>query len=402
VIAGLLSDHRAPDLRGLTHGRAFREAVRQNVQSFRQQVRASGVAPDTVALITARTVSSWGEDRPVEIAGIAEGAGLPVDDLLAFNACHGLVVPDECTVLMAVGAAGANGSTMFLKNSDKIGADSLVGEGFHRYKEINVVVDLRGASGRRIVGVAAAGNTGLKMGINDAAVAAGSNIARTVQLAERRVNVTQFRAIDRAQILRDGLEYDSPPEAARWALELMMDSPTSTPGNVEFAGPDVAFVVEGSYQHWAVEEIRDRVAARSNMFVLLNDLNDPGDRSSRTRYARALELLRPLEGRVRLKHLRAFSQDHENGPGLNSICRHSPDHRDETSLSAMVATLNRGDGAPQVQFALGKPCWAWNDPEGVVSITLDEPPEAIPEAFRTGEVWRRLYVEEPRTVEASR
>jgi hypothetical protein len=391
VIAGFLSHRGGPLDRGLAHGQAFAPAVRHNVQGI---LRATASLRE--ASLARASRSAFSEARIAELEGIAEGAGLAVQHVVAAELLRPLIAPDECTVMMAVGTAAAAGHTVFMKNSDKIGADSLVGDRFHRFKEINVVVDLVGDAGRRIVGVVAAGSTGLKMGVSDTGVAAGSNIARTTELRERRVNVTQLRAQDRGQILRDGLEHATAEDAARWAAGAMIENPTDTPGNVEFAGPDVAFVVEGSYRSWNVVEVRDTVAARTNMFVEMGRLNDPEDRSSRARYERCLALLEQVAGEAGPEQFRAFSQDHANGPGLDSICRHSRDHRDETSLSAMVVQLDPDPARIRVDIALGKPCWAWNDPGGVVTLSMADPPDVIPEAFRSGEAWRRLYTEDPR------
>lgn len=390
MIAGVLAHAGGPEERGLAHGRSFAPAVARNVAGI---LTTAGARARTSA---ERRADGLPASRRTELEAIAAGADLPAEDVIAAELLRPLVTPDECTVMMAVGSASATGRTVFMKNSDKIGADSLVGDRFFKFKEINVVVDLVGDSGRRIVGVAAAGSTGFKMGVNDAGVAAGSNIARTTELRERRVNVTQLRAQDRGQILRDGLEYGTPEEAARWAVAAMLENPTDTPGNVEFAGPDVAFVIEGSYRSWSVVEIHDAGVARTNMFVEMSRLNDPEDTSSRARYDRCLALLEPLAGDVAPEHLRAFSQDHANGPGLDSICRHSADHADETSLSAMVVQLDDQPTGIRVDIALGKPCWAWNDPGGVLSLSLADPPTTVPEAFRSGDTWRRLYLEEPK------
>jgi len=390
VIDGVLSHRGGPRERGLAHGQVFGSAVRNNVAGV---LTAAGPTERAAALSRADRFTAARLD---ELEGIASGAGLAANHVIAAEVLRPLVVPDECTVMMAVGSASASGRTLFMKNSDKIGADSLIGDRFYKFKDINVVVDLVGESGRRIVGVVAAGSTGLKMGVNDAGVASGSNIARTTELRERRVNVTQLRAQDRGQIVRDGLEYETAEEAARWAVAAMVENPTDTPGNVEFADPEVALVVEGSYRSWSVVEIRDSVVARTNMFVEMDRLNDPDDRSSQARYERCTELLASVEaGELKPLHLQTFSQDHVNGPGLNSICRHSADFRDETSLSAMVVQLDRDPAGIRLDIALGKPCWAWNDGDGVLSMSLADPPDSAPETFRSGEVWRRLYVEDP-------
>jgi hypothetical protein len=41
----------------------------------------------------------------------------------------------------------------------------------------------------------------------------------------------------------------------------MIENPTDTPGNVEFAGPDVAFVVGGSYHSWSAVKAVDGILA---------------------------------------------------------------------------------------------------------------------------------------------
>lgn len=399
MIHGFLRHAGSAGDRGYAHGRAFRSAVRTNVASFWAAVRSGGHDPSAVVAAVRERAHDLSARRLEEIGGIAEGARLLAGSVLAYDLLRGSFFPDECTVMMAVGSASATGDTIFMKNSDKIGSDSLVGDRFFRHKEINVVVDMTSETGRRIVGVAAAGATGLKMGVNDAGVATGSNIARTTELKERTVDVTQMRAIDRGQVLTDGLAYGSAQEAARWAVAAMAERPTSTPGNVEFADARSAYVIEGSYRHWAVEEIHDRAVIRTNMFTLLDRLNDPGDESSQTRFARGNDLLAEVGEGVRPEDFRRFSQDHEHGPSLNSICRHSPNHEDETSLSAMIVALDGEDPArTRIEIALGKPCWAWNDPEGVLTMTMGDGPESIPEGFSTGERWRRFYDEDARLV----
>ncbi|MGH8915502.1 MAG: hypothetical protein ACRDZM_13420, partial [Acidimicrobiia bacterium] len=197
-------------------------------------------------------------------------------------------------------------------------------------------------------------------------------------------------------ILREGLGNRTVDEAAHEAIEAIIDTPMATPGNVEFADADSMVVIEGSYDHLAMERSRDRVVVRSNMFVLLGELNDPQDTSSPARYRRALELLGPRAGGVTTDDLKSVSKDHGNGPGLDSICRHSEDYHDETSLSAMIVATNRDDpGKTSVDIAVGKPCWAW-DHGGVVSLEMGEPHELIAERFLNGDAWKDFYREDAR------
>ena len=96
-------------------------------------------------------------------------------------------------------------------------------------------------------------------------------------------------------------------------------------------------------------------------------MNDPEDVSSYCRLVRCTELLKAKQGRLAPDDFIAFSADHANGPGLNSICRHSPEVRDETSQSAQVAQIDAANPAKtRVWLALGKPCWAWREAGGSI------------------------------------
>jgi hypothetical protein len=331
-----------------------------------------------------------------EIAGIAEGAALRFGDVLAYNLYGDRVFPDGCTVMMAVGAAGHDGNTLFLKNSDQVGSDSMVGPTFDRNKEIYVIQVIVPDEGNRIIGVSAAGRTGIKMGLNDKGVATGSNIARTVELRERKVDITKVRASDRTQLMRQGLEKDSAMAAASYVTGLVLESPTSTPGNIEFADSKEAVILEASYAQHALEVIRDRVAARANRFQVLEYTNMPEDVSSVCRYQRAMELLRTHEGQLTVEKLIEFSRDHVNGPGPNSICRHGGHYSEEVSLGAAVIEIDRT--APQkstIVMALGKPCHAWRDEAAMLRLTMEATPDSLPAGFVDGSVWKRFYSEEP-------
>jgi hypothetical protein len=331
-----------------------------------------------------------------EVAGIAEGSRLAFEDVLAYNLYGDRVFSDGCTVMMAVGAAGHNGNTLFMKNSDQVGSEAMAGPNFDRNKEIYVIQVIVPDQGNRIVGVSAAGRTGIKMGLNDKGVATGSNIARTVELRERKVDITKVRASDRTQLMRQGLEKDSALAAASYVTGLVLENPTSTPGNIEFADSKQAVILEASYTHHALEVIRDQVAARANRFQVLEYTNQPEDVSSVCRYRRAMELLRANEGQLTLEKFVEFSRDHVNGPGPNSICRHGSHYSEETSLGAAVVEVDRN--APQksaIVIALGKPCHAWRDEAAILRLTMEAAPKSVPAGFVDGSVWKRFYSEEP-------
>lgn len=381
---------------GRSTGVAAAPFVRANIAAFWQAIKAMGHRRDWLLGKAKEEIGLLGSHFVDEIAGIADGSRLAFADVLAYNLYGDYVFSDGCTVMMAIGQAGHNGNTLFMKNSDQVGNDSMVGPNFDRNKEVYVIQMVAPDEGNRLIGVSAAGRTGIKVGVNDKGVATGSNISRTIELRERKVDISQVRASDRTQLMRQGLEKNTAAEAANLVSRLIIESPTSTPGNIEFADSKEGLIIEGSYTHQAIEVVRDQVAARANRFQLLEYTNQPEDVSSVCRYQRCLQLLREHEGQLTLEKFMEFSRDHANGPGPNSICRHGSHYREETSLGAAVIEIDRQ--APEkstIIIALGKPCHAWRNPEGYIKLAMDSDPAEVPTGFFDGNVWKKFYSEEP-------
>ena len=381
---------------GVCHGELAASAIRSNLEIFWQTLKSRGWDRAQLLLSAASDQAPLPPLRLQEIRGIAAGSRLPYPELLAYNLYHATAFPEECTVIMAIGSASANGHTLFMKNSDQVGSEKMVGPQFHQNKEIYVVQMVQLDNGNRIVGVSAAGSTGIKVGVNKMGVAAGSNIARTKELSERRVDITKVRASDRTQLLREGLEEPSARAAAQRIVAKLMEAPTSTPGNIEFADAGEGWIIEGSYDRVAVEVLRNQAGCRANRFQIMEALNSPEDVSSICRYVRCQHLLTENAGHLTFEKLVEFSQDHANGPGPNSICRHGDHFRDETSLGAAVIEINpEQPERSRIAVALGKPCHAWRDHEGwvVLEVGTDEP--KVPQQFLDGGIWKRFYTEEP-------
>lgn len=380
---------------GRMHGQLLRDVVRFNLANFWKGCCAAGLHRSIVLESAKRVAQDYCDRILEEIRGIAVGADVDVNELLAFNLCHGALFADECTVMFAMGDATASGNVLFLKNSDKIGSSSMVGENFYQNKEINVVVAIQPQEGPTMIGVSSAGSTGFKMGVNDRGVVAGTNIVRTSELRERKVDTTEMRALDRVQLARDGLMYPTAMEAAKAVSGRVAECPTATPGNIEFVDSKAGVIVEGSYDRVALQVVKSGIASRANAFVALRELNDPADVSSQCRYARTQRLLTQNSGKLTSDLMKRFSQDHSNGPGPNSICRHGEHYEEETSQSAMIVELNQ-QNPRQTRFwiAMGKPCHSWPHPDGSFEGTMDQL-DRVPEGFLNGETWKRFWKEEP-------
>ena len=391
----ITSVYGSPYERGLSIGYQIPWAIEQNVANFWSLLEQKGFSRSWLL----EKIDSWKPDetRHEEILGMAKASGVNPADLLSFNALRKIFMPDECTMMMAMGDSTASGNTIYLKNSDKVGGKQLVGEKYHSYKEINVIKFEKSEDGTNIIGVAAAGETGLKMGINDKGVATGSNISRTTELKNKKVDLTRIRALDRAELLRRGLYYPNALEAGKAILDEILENPMATPGNVHFADASGVYLLEGSYDRVAVQHLQQGIAVRANGFVLMRELNDPNDISTQARFIRSSNLLQENKGGLTMDKFVQFSQDHENGPGLNSICRHNADFAQETSLSASVMEIDRNSPAnSKIKIALGKPCHAWNNPGGNITLMAGSEFEEIPEDFKNGSAWKRYYSETPK------
>lgn len=398
IYVGYGSFHRI----GRGHGERFSDAIGHNLDWFFRTMVRCGWSREDLWHRALRLERTLADHRRDEINGIAEGAHQPYPEVLAYNLFYGEAHPDGCTVMFAFPDATASRKLLFMKNSDKIGRDDMVGQGFYQNKEINVVLALRPEGKAAILGVSSAGSTGVKMGVNDRGVATGTNIARTTELRQRSVSTSQERALDRVQMARDGLECATALEAGNRAVESLSERPMDTPGNLEFVDPTVAYVIEGSYDRLAVQFIRRGVGVRTNRFVVLESLNDPEDLSSYCRYIRCTQLLRAREGKLTLEDFVGFSGDHANGPGPNSICRHGVHYGEETTQSALVAVIDPDDPTlTRIDIALGKPCWAWRDAAGHLSLTMRFRRGEIPVEFQDGSVWKRFWTEQPHPAEAA-
>jgi hypothetical protein len=384
---------------GKSQGLRLRNTIRFNLSNFFTGAAAAGLKRLPLLESAKRLAQDHSDSILKEIRGMAAGAQVEEADLLAFNLCHSAVFADECTVLFAMGDATASGKVLFLKNSDKIGGASMVGPNFYEHKEINVVLVIRPEHGPAIIGVSAAGSTGLKMGVSELGVVAGTNIARTAELATRSVDTTQMRALDRIQLAREGLSKPSALEAANFVAGRLAENPTATPGNIEFVDSTAGVIVEGSYDRVAMHVVRSGIASRANAFVAFRELNDPADISSQSRYARTQQLLSEHRGRLTPDLMKQFSQDHTDGPGPNSICRHGTHYEEETSQSSMIVELEPGNPRlTRFWIAMGKPCHAWRHPEGNFAGRMDQL-DRVPQGFLSGETWKRFWSEKPNPYE---
>jgi len=99
----------------------------------------------------------------------------------------------------------------------------------------------------------------------------------------------------------------------------------------------------------------DRIVTRTNHFVHSQSTETE---SSTQRRDRALELL-ATDGQIDRDRLWTIAQDHANGPGDASICRHPEPETDEPHAFGQLTTASTAlfeGGSPVIEVALGNPC----------------------------------------------
>jgi hypothetical protein len=384
-------------------GRRRREAIRHNLRGFWAAAERRDVDRETIYDEADAHESDLSTDRRGEIECKAEGAKLPYRDLLAFTLFEEEVLSDGCSVAVATGEAAATGDTVFFKQSDKRGSEEFDGEYHHGHQQINVVRVEQPEGLNRVVGVAAAGSTALKMGMNDEGVAVGSNFAHSTTYDEDdESDPLSWAAVSRGEYMRQGLLHgDSAVDVAQHIASKLFEEPMTSPGSITIADASRAVVLEGEFTHLASEWVEDGVVTRANKFELLDDLSPPESEipSSYRRYGRLTDILDERAGEVTVETMRDLSVDHANGPGPDSVCRHQEaDYTDATSLSSAVFDIDgENPERSDVYVALGRPCHAWRTEEGDgwVRLTPSVTAEDVPERFRSGEAWLDHYVEEP-------
>ncbi|MWV38438.1 C45 family peptidase [Natrialba sp. INN-245] len=393
--------------RGRETGTRLREAIEHNLEGFWQAVANRGLDRETVHEEARANRERLTESTRSKIHGMADAAGVPQRDLLAFNLFEETLVTDGCTTAIAAGEASATDETIFFKQSDKKGADEFEGENYHKHNQINVVSVEDPDDKNKVIGVTAAGSTAVKMGMNDQGVAIGSNISRTVTFDEDGKDSKDWAAASRGAYMREGLLHgDTAEEVAQHITPMLFSDPMSSPGNIPIADAEKAIILEGEFTHLASEWVEDDVIGRGNKFEVLSDLARSREEipSSYSRHERVMEVLEAENGDVTAETMRDLSMDHENGPGLESICRHEEnDYTDETSLSSAIFELD-GDEPENstIYIALGKPCHSWRTEEGDGWLALEAgaSEDDVPERFLTGDAWFDHYTEEPYEGEA--
>ncbi|MDG5819999.1 C45 family autoproteolytic acyltransferase/hydolase [Natronococcus sp. A-GB7] len=216
------------------------------------------------------------------------------------------------------------------------------------------------------------GTVSIFKGVNDRGL-----VAANTYIDSERADVDPEDQLRNGTVIRVLLEECATVEEARSLLESV---PTR-----QLCGQTLFLADEADAVLLEVDPVAERIAAddapvvaRTNHFVLSSSTETE---SSLRRRRRALSLL-DGSGYPDRDELWAVAQDHENGPGDESICRHPEPETDEPHAFGQLTTASAAvfeGGSPAIEVAMGNPCtgrrtrWSFGD--------------EIPIDLRTGRRW---------------
>lgn len=266
-----------------------------------------------------------------ELEGIAEGAGLPLEELF-LGMCEELWEPSfwrrGCTDFAARGRATVDGSTLLAHNNDM--PPDMEGR--------LVILRVKAGDEPEFLAVADAG-LGISAGFNAAGIALTGNevSARDVRPGVPRLLIV--RAILAARRLGEAMDACLLPQRASNYNNIIAD-PWGEVYSVEGSATDAeALYIEGD------------ILAHTNHYLspamrhLEADRNSIG--GSILRYHRAMRLLRENFGQLSPERFRALLADHANYPA--SICKHGVE---TVTIFSIVIDVGRR----RAWIGRGRPC----------------------------------------------
>ncbi|WP_320773342.1 C45 family peptidase [Streptomyces sp. CRN 30] len=333
---------------GLRHGRAARDLIAANTAAVRRDVAelctdtASRERYDACLDANAGFVRAHDPEQYAELEGIAEGAGLPLRDVLALNLPAHMVlrwVEQECSQLIVGGERAAGGRTLLAKTRDMAG----------HFAE-HVVLRRQYPDGRRLVEVTVAGSVLWPgSGLNDAGLAMSTSGVWSVRTGvDWRASATGWILINSHDLLRRSAT------AADFAAALR-DQPRLSGLNIALADREGRqLALEATAGDVTVRDSADHHVLTNHYVCPATAPLAPAEEENPSSYHRSTVAGRALTAASAMTpgELATLLADHDGYP-QNSLCRHQADggQGSETTY-ASVAVLPEG----AFYVTLGNPC----------------------------------------------
>jgi len=337
---------------GQQYGSQAREQIRRNVALYFDLWRNLwGAEPDDILKRCAKlipVIGKYDSDILEELEGIARGADLSLEEVVALNARYELVFAlssvaphgsGGCTSVAALPQVTRNGKTILGQNWDWM----------PRFRGLSVVLEVAETGKPAIVTHTEAGALAHK-GMNSAGVAVCLNALGTNH--DKFGLTTPFLIVARAILNADSLSR---------ALKAVFEARVTVSFNFLIAHRDgEAIDLEVNPEEVGVVQASGGILTHSNNFLTLGGRADLKDTfkailpDTLFRYHRARQLIELDKGHIDIGSFQRVFKDHFSHP--NSICRHA-DARDEEPRQ-LVTTCSAIMDLEQRTFYLtdGPPC----------------------------------------------
>jgi dipeptidase len=364
-LAGTVLASTSSYLSGTQFGRTYRVNIMKNISALKETSVQNAIEYNRLkayAKVTENLYRSILPEKIEWIRGVADGAQIPYEDVLIFNtADRGIKgFQGECTTVMVNGKALKAGKGSIVAKNRDLGTNTISEIGLHHAAELPkssiyraAYIDIPNVKATyKFIGSRTAGRWGYGMGINEHQVAVADNDAPSRDNMDWKAglhdNDIVRLVLERAKTAREGMEI---------ATKLAETYGQAWNGIMfEIGDPNEIWVVEVTGRRWAAKRYTDTVTVRTNQYQLTDDYDMaskdlvsfaiekgwakkntkrinfrkvygtdtlyPDDNklenrkslesiySAKMRYARAMKLMKSLEGSVDVGAIPRIMRDH--------------------------------------------------------------------------------------------
>ena len=337
-----------PFEQGVQMGRELKEGIQRNLARVYEKMEREHVDEKAYREFVNKNIRFFEKNRHdmyEELQGIAEGSGIPFEEILMLNipayflADKFTCITQECSMLCVRAPATADGCTYVIKNRD-MGSPAME----------QALIKRTYPDGLQILEVSGSGTvTFPAVGMNSYGLA----VTTTGFWSEK--DPTRVDRVEEADIFLNVRVLLTSCKTAAEAVEFCRTAPRMNGLNVIVADPKEAYVLEMTADDMYVEKDEGRgVLYRTNHMVSdqMKVLNPPEEEypSTHKRYQRIGEMIEKRYGKLRFQDLYRIMSDHKYEP--NCICRHPHDDVLATTVSCTVCTLEDFE----LWTTIGNPC----------------------------------------------
>lgn len=335
--------------RGVQYGYQAEKYIRSGIENYKRHFASKGLSWEDIRGRSSRYIPLLERTCPRELEearGIAEGASVCLDDVMALNCRYELLKDKakECTSASVLKEATGCGKIYLAQNWD-----------YRTWVMDNaVIIHINSGNGTKILGISEAGQL-VRNGFNNYGIGiCANNLTSTLDGGEPGIPVTFLR--------RKLLNASKFEEAAR----LIENAERSVSCNYMLASAeDIAADFEAAPNNVFRLNPECGIVTHANHFVVGKEFCTNGDHKFRDKVLRSLLMRR--YGSIDLEYMMDSLRNHETFPGaadtfpeadcIEAVCTHLPKGEPDfnsvwQTIASVVYDLNDGDA----YICKGNPC----------------------------------------------